>query len=254
MDCSMPGFLSITNSWSLLKLMSIDLVMPSNHLILCCPLLFVPSVFPSIRVFPVSQFFVSGGQGTGVSASASVLLVNIQDWFPLRLTGWISLLTKGLSSLFQPHSLKASILQWSAFFILQLSHPYMTTGKTKDLTRRTFVGKVMSLLFNMLSRLVITFLPRSKRPFIGYIDNFPHFFPLNWNMFVFSWFLALTGILLTMQIFTFTVSFSFFSSLWSVTIQIYFKTLITFIDGSPGTTSLLRLESFSLGYYWRWFK
>ena len=91
-----------------------------------------------------------------VSASASVLPVNIQHWFPLGWTGWISLQPKGLSSLLQPHSSKASILQHSAFFIVQLSHPYMTNGKTIALTRQTFVDKVMSLLFNMLSRLVIT--------------------------------------------------------------------------------------------------
>ena len=88
--------LSITNSWSLLKLMSIQSVMPSNHLILCCPLLLMPSIFPSIRSFPVSQFFASGGQSIGVSASASVLLMNIQNLFPLELTGWISLQSKGL--------------------------------------------------------------------------------------------------------------------------------------------------------------
>ena len=110
------------------------------------------------------QFFTSGGQSIGVSASASVLPMNIQDWFPLGWTGWISLQSKGLS-LFQHHSSKASILQCSAFFIVQLSHPYMTTGKTTALTRRTFVGKVMSLLFHMLSRLVITFLSRSKHLF-----------------------------------------------------------------------------------------
>ena len=96
------------------------------------------------------------------SASTSVLPVNTQDWSPLGWTGWISLQSKGLSSLPQHHSSKESILH-SAFIIVQLSHPYMTTGKTIALTRWTFVGKVMSLLFNMLSRLVITFLPRSKR-------------------------------------------------------------------------------------------
>ena len=97
--------------------------------------------------FPVSQFFTSGSQSIGVSASASVLSMNIQNWFP-----WISLQSKGtLKSLLQHHSSKASILWRSAFFIIQLSHPYMTTGKTIALTRRTFVGKVMSLLFNMLS-------------------------------------------------------------------------------------------------------
>ena len=92
--------LSITNSQSSLRLMSIELVMPSNHLILCCPLLLLPSIFPSIRVFPSSQFFSSGGQSNGVSASASVLPMNIQDWFPLGWTGWKSLQSKGLSRVF----------------------------------------------------------------------------------------------------------------------------------------------------------
>ena len=118
--------------------------------------------FPASGSFPVSQFFTSGGQSTGVSASASVLPMNIQDWFPLGWTGWISLQSKGLSRVLQHHSSKASILLHSAFFIVQTSHPYLTTGKTLALTRRTFVGKVMSLLFNMLCRLVVTFLPRSK--------------------------------------------------------------------------------------------
>ena len=98
----------------------------------------------------------------GVSASASVLPMNIQDWFPLGLTGWISLQSKGLSSLLQYHSSKASILQCSAFFIVWLSHPYMTSGNTMALTRWIFVGKVMSLLYNMLSRFVIAFLPRAS--------------------------------------------------------------------------------------------
>ena len=118
--------------------------------------------FPASGSFQMSQFFASGGQNIGVSASISVLPMNIQDWFPLGLTGWISLLSKGLSSLLQHHSSKTSILQRSAFFIVQLSYPYMTTGKTIALTRRTFVGKVMSLLCNILSRLVITFLPKSN--------------------------------------------------------------------------------------------
>ena len=114
--------------------------------------------FPASGSFPISQLFASGSQSFGVSASVSVLPVNIQDWSPLELTGWISLQSKGLSKSFlQHHSSKASILQRSAFFIVQLSHPSMTTGKTIALTRQTFVGKVMSLLFNMLSRLVITF-------------------------------------------------------------------------------------------------
>ena len=110
--------LSITNSQILLKLMSIESVMPSNHLILCHPLLLPPSVFPSSRVFPRSQFFASGGQSIGVLASASILPMNIQDWFPLGLTGLISLLSKGLSSLLQHHSSKASNLQHSAFFMV----------------------------------------------------------------------------------------------------------------------------------------
>ena len=103
------------------------------------------------------QFFTSGGQSIGVSASASVLPMNTQDWLLLGLTVWISLQSKGLSSLLQHHSSKASVLRCSAFFIVQLSHPYMTTGKTIALTRWTFVSKVMSLLFNRLSKLVITF-------------------------------------------------------------------------------------------------
>ena len=108
--------------------------------------------FPASGTFPVSQLFPSGGQSIGVSASASVLPMNIQDCFPLGWTGWISLQSKGLKSILQHHSSKASILQCSAFFIDKISHPNMTTGKTIALTRWTFVGKVMSLLFNMLSR------------------------------------------------------------------------------------------------------
>ena len=107
----------------------------------------------------------------GVSPPASVLPINIQDWFPLGLTGWISLQSKGLLSLFQHHSSKASILWHSAFFIVHLSHPYMTTGKTIALTRQTFVCRVISLLFNMLSRLVIAFLPRSKRLLISWLQS-----------------------------------------------------------------------------------
>ena len=147
----------ITNSRSLLKLMSIESVMPSNHHILCCTLSCL-QFFPASGSFLTSQFFSSGGQSIGVSASASVLPVNVQDWFPLGWTGWISLQSKGLSRVLQHHSSKASILRRSAFFIVQLSHPYLTTGKTIALTLQTFIGKVMSLLFNMLSRLVIAFL------------------------------------------------------------------------------------------------
>ena len=119
----------------------------------------------------MSPFFTSGGQSIGISASASVLPVNIQDWFPLGWTGWISMQFKGLWRVFFNTSSKASILWHSAFFIVQLSHSYMTTGKTIALTRQTFVGKVMSLLFNVLSRLVITFLPRSKRLSISWLQS-----------------------------------------------------------------------------------
>ena len=125
--------------------------------------------FPASGSFPMSRFFTSGDQSIGVSASASVLPMNTQDWSPLGWTGWISLQSKGLKSLLQHHSSKASILQRSAFFIAQLSPPYMTTGKTITLTRRTFAGKVTSLLFNMLSRLIITFLPRSKHLLISWL-------------------------------------------------------------------------------------
>ena len=111
---------SITNSWSLLKLMSIESVMPSNHFILCYPLFLLPSIFPNMRVFLRGQFFTSGVQSIGASASTSVLSMNIHDWFPLGWTG---------------HSSKASVLQHSAFFMAQLSHPYMTAGKTIALTR-----------------------------------------------------------------------------------------------------------------------
>ena len=120
------AFLSITNSWSLLKLMFIELVMPSSHLIFCHDLLLLPSVFPSIRVFSSESVLTSDGQNIGISASTSVLPMNIQDWFPLGWTGWVPLQSK---SLLQHHSLKASILWCSAFFIVQLSYPYMTTGK-----------------------------------------------------------------------------------------------------------------------------
>ena len=135
MNCSTPGTLSITKSWSLLKLiptLSSSVVPFSSHL----------QSFPASGSFPMSQFFTSGGQSTGVSASASVLPKNTQDWSPLGWTGWISLQSKGLS-LLQHHSSKASMLQHSAFCIVQLSYPYMTTGKTIALTRWTFVDKVM---------------------------------------------------------------------------------------------------------------
>ena len=127
--------------------------------------------FPASGSFPMSQLFTSDGQSIGVSPLASILSMNIQGWFPLGLTSLISLQFKGtLKSLLQHQSLKTSILWRSAFFIVQLSHPYMTTGKTIALTRRIFVGKVISLLFNMLSRLVIAFLPRSKCLLISWLQ------------------------------------------------------------------------------------
>ena len=120
--------------------------------------------FPASGSFPMTQFFASGGQSIEVSASASVFPINIQESFPLRWTVLISVQSKGLSRrLLQHDSSKASVLQLSLFLMVQLSHPYMTTGKTIALTRWTFVGKVMSLLFNTLSRFIIALLPRSKR-------------------------------------------------------------------------------------------
>ena len=121
--------------------------------------------------FLVSQLFAAGGQNIGVSASTSALPMNTQDWFPLGCTGWTFLQSKRLSSLLQHHSSKASILQCSAFFIVQLSYSYLTTGKTITLTRQNIVSKVMSLLFNMLSKLVITFLPTSKRLLISRLPS-----------------------------------------------------------------------------------
>ena len=137
MDCSMPLFPVHHQLHSLLKLMSIELVMPSNHLILCHPLLLCFQSSPAPGSFQVNQFFASGGQSIEVSTSASVLPMKIQDWFPLGWTGCIS----------------------------------FSTGKTIALTRWTLVGKVMSLLFNMLSSLVITFLPRSKHHLISWLQS-----------------------------------------------------------------------------------
>ena len=121
-----------------------------------------PQSFPASGSFPVSWLFTSDDQSIRASASASVLPMNIQDWFPLRLTSLISLLPKGLKSVLQHHGSKASILRLLAFFTVQLSHPYMTTGKTITLTIWTFVSTVMSLLFIMLSWFVIAFLPTNK--------------------------------------------------------------------------------------------
>ena len=128
------AYLFFTISQSLLKFMSIVSMMSSNHLILCNPFSSCPQSFPASGSFPVSWLFPSDDQSTETSASASILAMNIQGWFPLRLTGLISLLSKGLNSLLQHHNLKASILWHWAFFIIQLLHPYMTTGKTMVLT------------------------------------------------------------------------------------------------------------------------
>ena len=164
--------LSITNSQSLFKPTSIESVLPSNHLILCRHLLLPPSIFPSIRVFSNEQAlrirwpkYWSFSFNISPSNGYSGLVSFRMDWLDL-------LAVQGtLKSLLQHHSSKASILRHSAFFIVQLSPPYMTTGKTIALTRRTFVGKGTSLLFNMLSRLVITFLPRSKCLLISWLQS-----------------------------------------------------------------------------------
>ena len=193
--CSMQASLSITNSQGLLKLKSIASVMPSKHLLLCHPLLLLPLVIPSIKVFPNESvlhirwpkywnFIFS----ISASNKDSGLIFFRMDWLDL-------LAVQGtLKSLLQHHSSKASSLQHSAFFTVQLSHPYMTTGKTIALTRWAFVGKIMSLLFNMLSRSGITFLPRSKHLLISWLQwfwspppkflslfpLFPHLFAMNW--------------------------------------------------------------------------
>ena len=150
--------LSFTVSWSLLKLMSTESVIPSNHLILCRPFLPLPSIFPSIRVFfPMSWLFSSGGQSIGASALALVLPMSIQDWFALGLGVWSPCCSGDSQESFPtPHS-KASILWCSAFFMVHFSHHYMTTGKSINLTIWAFVGKVMSLLLNILSKFVIAF-------------------------------------------------------------------------------------------------
>ena len=162
---------STTNSGSLLKLLSTESVMPPTISSSVVPFSSCPQSFPASGSFPVTQFFTSGGQSSGVSASASVLPVNIQDWFPLGWTGWISLQSKELSRVLQHRKSKASILLHSAFLIVQFLNPHMTAGKTIALTRWTFVGKVTSLLFNMLFRLVVTFLPRSKHLFISWLQS-----------------------------------------------------------------------------------
>ena len=165
---ALQASLSVTISQSLLKLISIESVMSSNHLAFCHPLL-LTSVFPSIRVFSAVLVlhirwpkYWSFSFSISPSNEYSGLISFRMDWLGLQGT---------LKNLLQNHSSKASIRQRSAFFIIQLSHPYMTTGKTIALTRWTFVDKVMSLLFNMLSRLVITFLLRSKHLFVSWLQS-----------------------------------------------------------------------------------
>ena len=159
-------------AWNFLKLMSIDLLMSSNHLNLCHPLLLLLLIFPSIRVFSNDSVLCirwpkdwSFSYNISPSNEHSGLISFRMDWFDLLVV------QSTLKSLLQYHSSKASILWRSAFFIVQLSHPYMTTRKTIALTRRTFVDKVMSLLFNMLSRLVITLFPRSKHLLTSWLQS-----------------------------------------------------------------------------------
>ena len=172
MNHACQASLSITNSWSPPKPMSIVLVMSSNHLTLCCPLLLLPSIFPSIRVFSNESAlcirwpkYWSFSFNISPSNEHPGLISFRMDWLNLLAVQGI------LKSLCQHHGSKASVLLHSAFFIVQLSHPYMTTGKTIAFTRWTFVDKVMSLLFIMLSRLVITFLPRSKYILISWLQS-----------------------------------------------------------------------------------
>ena len=171
LTAALQASLSITNSRSLLKLRSKS-VMPSNHLIFCCPLLLLPSIFPSIRVF-TNELVLPIRWPKYWSFSFSISHSNEYSGLISFRMVWLDLLAvQGtLKSLLQHPSTKASILQHSAFFMVQLSHPYMTTRKTKALTIQTFISKVMSLLFNMLSRLVITYLSRSKHLLISWLQD-----------------------------------------------------------------------------------
>ena len=166
--------LSITKSWSLLKFMSIESVMPSNHLILCHPLLLPPSIFPRIRVFS-NESVLPMRWPKYWSFSFSMIPSNEYSGLISFRIDWLDLLAvqRTLKSLLKHHSSKASILRCPVFFIVQLSHLYMTNGKTIALTIWTFVGKVMFLLFNMLSRLVIAFLPRSKHLLFSWLQSPP---------------------------------------------------------------------------------
>ena len=169
MDCRMPGF--PVHHQLQLKLRSTESVMPSYHLILCCPLLLLPPIFPNIRVLSNESALIRWPKYW--SFSFNISLSNKYSALIFFRTDLLDLLAvQGtLKSLLQHHSSKASVLQCSAFFIVQLSRLYMTTGKTITLKRQSFVGRIMSLLFNMLSRLVITFLPRSKHLFISWLQS-----------------------------------------------------------------------------------
>ena len=171
MDCRTPGLPVRHQLLEFTQTMSIELVMPSNHLILCCPLLLPSSILPSIRVFSSVSSCIRWPQYWSFSFNISSSNEH-PGLISFRMDWWDLLAVQGtLKSLLLHHSSKASILRCSAFFIVQLSHSYMTTGKTIALTRQTFVGKVMSLLFNMLSRVVIAFLPRSKRLLISRLQS-----------------------------------------------------------------------------------
>ena len=150
MGCSKTGFPVHHPLPELDQTHAIESVIPFNHVVLCCPLLFLPSIFPSIRVFSNESVLVSAGQSIGVSASASVFPMNIQDWFSLGWTGWIFLESKTLSRVSSPTPQFKSINSWMLSFIVQLSHSYMTTGKTKALTRWTFVDLNMLILHQEL--------------------------------------------------------------------------------------------------------
>ena len=170
MEATRLASLSITNSRSLLKLISTESVMPANHLILCCPLLLPSSRFPSIRVFSnESVLYIRWPKYWSFSFSISPsneysgLISFRMDWLDLLAV------QRSLKSLLQHHSSKVSVLWCAAFFIVQLSHPYMTSGKIIALTIRTFVGKIMSLLFNMLSRLIIAFLARKEQVYFNFM-------------------------------------------------------------------------------------
>ena len=172
MNAARQASLSFTISQTLLKLMSIESVMPSHHLILCHLLLFLLSIFPSIRVFS-SESALHTRWPKYWSFCFSISSSNEYSGLISFRVDWLDLLAVqgSLKSLLQHHSLKVSVLQCSAFFMVQLSHLYMTIGKTIALTRKNFVGKVMSLLFNKLSRFVITFIPRNKHLLISSLQS-----------------------------------------------------------------------------------